>query len=140
MFCSLANLTTIYAGSGWNTASVTNSYQMFYGTTKLKGGSGTTYSASYVDKTRAKIDGGTSSPGYFTAAGAKGVNGKTSSKNILSKSSIGSATISTSNSYTTESSCNNACGTTCLKSGNSYICPTYSCDNGVMSGTQCYDY
>ena len=63
-----------------------------------------------------------------------------SSKNLLSKNSISSASVKTSNSYTTESSCNNACGTTCLKSGNSYICPTYSCDSGVMSGTQCYDY
>ena len=40
---------------------------MFYNTTNLVGGSGTKYNRSYVDKTYARIDGGTSSPGYFTA-------------------------------------------------------------------------
>ncbi|MCI7559653.1 MAG: hypothetical protein MSS76_06005 [Clostridium sp.] len=34
--------------------------------TLLVGGLGTTYNSSYVDKTYARIDGGTSNPGYFT--------------------------------------------------------------------------
>ena len=33
----------------------------------LSGGAGTTYNSSYIDKTYARIDGGTSSPGYFTS-------------------------------------------------------------------------
>jgi len=40
---------------------------MFRGCTKLVGGAGTKYNSSYVDKTYARIDGGTSNPGYFTA-------------------------------------------------------------------------
>lgn len=39
---------------------------MFGGCTSLVGGSGTTYNSSYIDKTYAHIDGGTSSPGYLT--------------------------------------------------------------------------
>ena len=35
--------------------------------TNIEGGSGTKYNSPYVDKTYARIDGGTSSPGYFTA-------------------------------------------------------------------------
>jgi hypothetical protein len=40
---------------------------MFAGSTNIKGSNGTTYNASYVDKARAKVDGGTSNPGYFRA-------------------------------------------------------------------------
>ena len=39
---------------------------MFNNSKKLVGGNGTVYSHSYTDKTYARIDGGTSSPGYFT--------------------------------------------------------------------------
>ena len=38
---------------------------LFY-STLLVGGLGTTYNSSYVDKTYARIDGGTRRPGYFT--------------------------------------------------------------------------
>ena len=34
--------------------------------TNLVGGAGTTYNSSKIDKTYARIDGGTSNPGYFT--------------------------------------------------------------------------
>ena len=50
----------------FNTNAVTSSSDMFYNTTNLVGGSGTTYNSSYIDKTYARIDGGTSLPGYFT--------------------------------------------------------------------------
>ena len=39
---------------------------MFTGCTSLVGGQGTVYDSTKVDKTYARIDGGTSSPGYFT--------------------------------------------------------------------------
>ena len=39
---------------------------MFYGCTSLVGGKGTIYNSNYVDKTRARIDGGPSNPGYFS--------------------------------------------------------------------------
>ncbi|MGM9875144.1 MAG: BspA family leucine-rich repeat surface protein [Bacilli bacterium] len=66
MFYSNPNLKTIYASDKFNTNAVTSSTNMFYNSTKLVGGAGTTYNSSYVDKTYARIDGGTSNPGYFT--------------------------------------------------------------------------
>ena len=67
MFYSATNLKTIYASDKFNTGSVTTSTKMFTNSTKLVGGAGTTYNSSYVDKTYARIDGGISNPGYFTA-------------------------------------------------------------------------
>jgi hypothetical protein len=79
MFYGCTNLRTIYVGSGWSTAAVTSSSDMFFNCTSLVGGQGTTYSSSNpTDKTYAHIDGGPSNPGYFTAknAGLRGdVNG-----------------------------------------------------------------
>ena len=66
MFYKCPNLKTIYASDMFNTNAVTSSKDMFYNATNLVGGAGTTYNSSYVDKTYARIDGGTSSPGYFT--------------------------------------------------------------------------
>ena len=66
MFCSCNSLKTIYTSDKFNTDAVTSSTNMFYNTTNLVGGAGTTYNSSYVDKEYARIDGGTSSPGYFT--------------------------------------------------------------------------
>lgn len=40
---------------------------MFYGCTSLVGGAGTTYDSSHYNGVYARIDGGTSAPGYFTA-------------------------------------------------------------------------
>ena len=67
MFYLNFNLKTIYASDNFNTNAVTSSAGMFDNSTNLVGGAGTTYNRSYVDKTYARIDGGTSSPGYFTA-------------------------------------------------------------------------
>ena len=66
MFYSATNLKTIYISDKFNTSNVTTSTNMFYYCTKLVGGAGTKYNSSYVDKTYARIDGGTSNPGYFT--------------------------------------------------------------------------
>ena len=67
MFWKCSELQTIYVGDGWSTAAVTGSSRMFEDCTELKGGQGTSYNSSYVDKTYAHIDGGPSNPGYFTA-------------------------------------------------------------------------
>ena len=67
MFCTSFKLTTIYASDKFNTDNVTDSSRMFVDTTKLVGGFGTKYNSSHVDKTYARIDGGTSNPGYFTS-------------------------------------------------------------------------
>ena len=66
MFASLTNLKTIYTSDKFNINAVNNSQYMFYNSTSLVGGAGTKYNLSYVDETYARIDGGTSSPGYFT--------------------------------------------------------------------------
>ena len=67
MFENSSNLKTIYASDKFNTDKVTSSTKMFNNATNLIGGSGTKYDSTKVDKTYARIDGGTSSPGYFTA-------------------------------------------------------------------------
>ena len=76
--------------------SVTSDMELFAGCTNLVGGKGTTYNSSHIDKAYARIDGGTSAPGYFTEKpyilgdadgdGAIDVNDVTSTINhILSK-------------------------------------------------------
>ena len=67
MFQGSSNLKTIYVSSKFITTAVTNSTDMFKFATSLVGGAGTKYNSSYVDKTYARIDGGTSNPGYFTS-------------------------------------------------------------------------
>ena len=66
MFNSSYNLKTIYVSNKFKTDLVTSSSNMFTNCTSLVGGAGTKYNSSYKDKTYARIDGGTSSPGYFT--------------------------------------------------------------------------
>ena len=56
----------IYVSDKFVTDKVTSSSNMFKLSTKLVGGAGTVYNSSYVDKTYARIDGGTALPGYFT--------------------------------------------------------------------------
>ena len=63
---SNSKVTTIYVNNKFVTTAVTDSTDMFTGSTNLVGGSGTKYNSSYTDKTYARIDGGTSNPGYFT--------------------------------------------------------------------------
>ncbi len=66
MFYNSANLKTIYASDKFNTNKATKSTSMFEDSTNLVGGAGTKYDANHIDKEYARIDGGTSSPGYFT--------------------------------------------------------------------------
>jgi len=71
MFYNCPNLTTIYVSEEWSTEAVTNSTQMFNYATNLVGGQGTVYNSSHIDAAYAHIDGGTSDPGYLTAAGTE---------------------------------------------------------------------
>ena len=66
MFNCCGKLTTIYVSNTWTNNKINYSSQMFYGCTSLVGGMGTTYDANHRDKTYARIDGGSSRPGYFT--------------------------------------------------------------------------
>ena len=67
MFYKATNLKTIYVSNKFNTDKVTSSTDMFSSCTNLVGGAGTKYDSTKTDKTYARIDGGTSNPGYFTA-------------------------------------------------------------------------
>ena len=67
MFIDNTSLKTIYVGNKFNISNVTNSTNMFRSCSKLTGGQGTKFDSNYIDKTYARIDGGTSNPGYFTA-------------------------------------------------------------------------
>ncbi len=72
VFAYCSNLRTITVGSDWSTSAVTSSSNMFNNNTSLVGGMGTAYNDSNPkDKAYAHIDGGTSNPGYFTAAGTE---------------------------------------------------------------------
>ncbi|MBR5726798.1 MAG: BspA family leucine-rich repeat surface protein, partial [Muribaculaceae bacterium] len=69
VFANNSNLRTIYVGSGWSTAAMIYSDDMFDGCTSLVGGQGTTYDADHVDGSYARIDGGPNNPGYFSEKG-----------------------------------------------------------------------
>ena len=67
MFYNCTNLYDIYVGPGWTVDNVTSSANMFKGDIHLRGGNGTSYSADYTDKTRARVDKSGVSPGYLTS-------------------------------------------------------------------------
>lgn len=68
MFNNCSYLKTIYASSLFTTDRVySSSSTMFGNCTSLVSGAGTKFDANHIDKTYARIDGGTSNPGYFTA-------------------------------------------------------------------------
>lgn len=66
MFYETTNLKTIYTSNKFSTNSVAMSTDMFKEATNLVGGLGTKYDSTKTDKTYARVDGGTSNPGYFT--------------------------------------------------------------------------
>lgn len=67
MFLGCTNLVTIYVSTAFDVSNGSGS-DMFKNCTSLVGGAGTVFNSSYVSKSRAKIDGGPSDPGYFTEA------------------------------------------------------------------------
>ena len=66
MFYWCENLKTIYASDKFDTSNVTSDDGMFSSSSSLVGGAGTRCYYDKIDKTYARIDGGTSNPGYFT--------------------------------------------------------------------------
>lgn len=69
MFSYCLALTTIYVevGTDWSSSTkISESTNMFKDCEKLAGGSGTAYDSEEIDKTYARVDGGTAAPGYFT--------------------------------------------------------------------------
>ena len=66
MFYRCENLKTIYASALWKTAAVTWSDEMFEACGQLCGGAGTKFRSEHTDMEYARIDQGTSVPGYLT--------------------------------------------------------------------------
>ncbi|MBQ2671318.1 MAG: BspA family leucine-rich repeat surface protein [Clostridia bacterium] len=62
-----STLTTIYAGDKFTTESVVNGSGMFKNDVNLVGGKGTVYSGAHFNHIYARIDGGETSPGYFSS-------------------------------------------------------------------------
>ena len=85
MFSECSGLTTIYAGNNWNTDKVENSSLMFRSCNNLVGGQGTKFKSSYTDKTYAHIDGGVSSPGYFTYKENTGIHTVNTDADLVTK-------------------------------------------------------
>lgn len=71
MFRQCNNLKTIYVSDKFVMAQVNNSIRMFLDCSSLAGGNGTAFVPSFIDGTAARIDGGSSNPGYFTAISQK---------------------------------------------------------------------
>ena len=68
MFNNCSSLKTIRASKLFSTAGLDEPQEgMFSGCSSLVGGEGTAYDSSFVDSSRARIDGGANAPGYFTA-------------------------------------------------------------------------
>ena len=67
MFSGCTSLTTIFAGEDWNADNIGFYYNMFANCTSLVGGEGTVFDSSHTDATYARIDGGTSNPGYLSS-------------------------------------------------------------------------
>ena len=65
MFAGCSELTTIWCLNDWS-GTTASSDHMFEGCNKLIGGKATVYNSSVVDATYARLDGGTTAPGYFS--------------------------------------------------------------------------
>lgn len=108
MFNACSRLETIYTSSYFITLPTGSYSNMFLGCSNLVGGQGTVYNPSYVDRTYAHQDGGTTNPGYFTSSqfGSKASGSTLEVGDIVF--SDGSATPYTSDITFTERQKNNA--------------------------------
>ena len=109
MFNQCPSLKTIYASDKFKTEAVTDSADMFKDCAALVGGAGTKYAGAHVDKAYARIDGGTSAPGYFTDKNApmsysvtfdaNGGSVSQSSKSVANGAAYGALPMPTRNGY-----------------------------------------
>ncbi len=65
---AICDLKSIYVSEKWSTENVNESDNMFNNCGALVGGQGTVFNDTCTDKTYARIDGGVTDPGYFTAS------------------------------------------------------------------------
>jgi surface protein len=71
MFYGCNNLKSIYASEKWDMSNVENSGDMFGGCISIIGGAGTTYDENHIDGEYARIDKGSTNPGYLTYKAAQ---------------------------------------------------------------------
>lgn len=81
MFNYCPSLKTICCFTDWSTTTATSDF-MFSNCTSLVGGNGTVFDKNFRDATYARPDGGTASPGYFTAETMTGIRDLKDSKNL----------------------------------------------------------
>ena len=62
----MSSISKIYVGNYWSVDNVSESDYMFYNCSNLVGGAGTVFDSEHIDALYARVDGGTSNPGYFT--------------------------------------------------------------------------
>ena len=67
MFSWSSSLETIWVGDSWDTSNVTSGVGMFNNCNSITGEKGTKYKASRTGVKYARIDGGSSTPGYFSS-------------------------------------------------------------------------
>ena len=87
MFSGCSSLERILCDDTWDASKVGTSTSMFAGCTSLRGGKGTVYDPAYINKAYARIDGGSSAPGYMTDINDVGLvtNIKTVDGNTIQK-------------------------------------------------------
>ena len=82
MFLGCNRLTTICCANDWSRTTAASDL-MFSNCSSLVGGNGTAYNSNFLDNTYARPDGGTSSPGYFTADTMTGIESIHNSQFII---------------------------------------------------------
>ena len=82
MFLGCNRLTTICCANDWSRTTAASDL-MFSNCSSLVGGNGTAYNSNFLDATYARPDGGTASPGYFTADTMTGIESIHNSQFII---------------------------------------------------------
>ena len=121
MFDKCNKLKTIFASSKFVTTAVTASTNMFRECTVINGGNGTTFDSTKIDKTYARLDGGTSSPGYLFNANSR-------SMTLIAGNTAQIWLSSPSQGWTVKTAANSSIATTTMNGNNIQV-------TGVAAGT-----
>ena len=148
MFSYCNNLTTIYATNAFSSEKIGTSSNMFSNSTKIKGGSNTSYASSIRDKTYARIDCPIQDrAGYFTARNGAACTSTTtmSCDKYYSPATTSSGTTTFDSSWDLwicentstgekEVCSKNSSGTVCLENNSNGRNNEWSCDRICDSG------
>ena len=101
-FQKCPKLQTIYVADDFSNKSAT-SQNTFYNCTSLVGGSGAKYDPTFIDSTGARIDGGPSNPGYFTAISDKPLETTQTNEEIVNQTTNVEAPVKEPNELESDS-------------------------------------